>query len=153
MNRNSIDELGEPSISLAGLKIWIHGYQFQSNEDYWDGNWLRATAIASASGAQVWVSGSFIRNTELDDWGQKVQLVYDSHEQNANLECMEPELSVSLKTSALGKIEMVVQISPDNLTQEHRFEFEIDQSYLPSLTTQCAKILSAYPIRGREDKH
>lgn len=153
MNRNWIDELGEPSISLAGLKIWIHGYQFQLNEDYWDGNWLRATAIVSASGAQVWVSGPFIRNTELDTWSHKAQLVYDSLEKNANLECMEPELSVSLKTSTLGTIEMVVEISPDNLTQEHKFEFEIDQSYLPLLTAQCAKVLSAYPIRGQDDGH
>jgi hypothetical protein len=46
MNRY-IDELGEPHLHLAGLKLWVHGYQYRDADDYSDGNWLNATAICS----------------------------------------------------------------------------------------------------------
>lgn len=61
-------ELGEPDIDLAGLKRWIHGYQFRDCSDYWDGNWLNATAICSEGGATGRVRGFFIRNDELSNW-------------------------------------------------------------------------------------
>jgi len=43
---------------------------------------------------------------------------------------------------------MQVLITPDNLTQEHSFEFEIDQSYLAGIAAQCRSIADAYPVRG-----
>jgi hypothetical protein len=43
---------------------------------------------------------------------------------------------------------MRVQITPDHMTQEHRMDFEIDQSYIPSLIAQCRAIIEEYPIRG-----
>ena len=54
MNRY-IDELGEPHLHLAGLKLWVHRYQYRDAGDYWDGNWLHATAICSENGATVLV--------------------------------------------------------------------------------------------------
>jgi hypothetical protein len=61
---------------------------------------------------------------------------------------MEPEIAVTLNAKTLGAVEMEVQITPDHLTQEHRFTFAIDQSYLEPLSSQCARLLSAFPIRG-----
>jgi hypothetical protein len=43
---------------------------------------------------------------------------------------------------------MRVQITPDHLTQEHSFEFELDQTYLPGIAAQCRTIADAYPVRG-----
>ena len=62
------------------------------------------------------------------------------------------QLRVSLETAdRLGHIRAQVDITPDNLTQSHRFEFEIDQSYLPNIIEKCAAIVQKYPIRGQRD--
>ncbi len=45
---------------------------------------------------------------------------------------------------------MRVRITPDNLTQSHSFEFEIDQSYLPGVIAQCGDVLFRFPVRGEE---
>jgi hypothetical protein len=34
-----------------GLKIWVLGYQFPNQNDYWDGNWLNVVVEVAVSGA------------------------------------------------------------------------------------------------------
>jgi hypothetical protein len=41
-----------------------------------------------------------------------------------------------------------VEITPDHLAQGHWFEFEIDQSYLPSAVAQLTSLLAAFPVKG-----
>lgn len=125
----------------------MHGYQFKDARDYRDGNWLRATAVCSANGASVVVSGPFIRNTEIKTWQLAVDVLSTKLEGAAALDCLEPELYVTLKAGSLGAVEMDVEITPDNLAQEHRFSFSIDQSYLSRLSSQCARVLENFPIR------
>jgi hypothetical protein len=62
---------------------------------------------------------------------------------------MEPELAVSLTAEGLGHITMVVVITPDHLSQAHRFTFTLDQSYLPPVIDSCRAILRQYPIKGQ----
>ena len=146
MNRY-IDELGEPHLHLAGLKLWVHGYQYRDAGDYWDGNWLNATAICSENGATVLVRGAFIRTNEIYDWQLAVDKLLADMESEAKLVCIEPEVGVTLKVRPLGTVEMEVQITPDQLTQEHRFTFAIDQSYLLPFSSQCVRLLNDFPIR------
>jgi hypothetical protein len=61
---------------------------------------------------------------------------------------MEPEIAVTLRAKSLGAIEMEVRITPDQSTQEHRFIFAIDQSYLEPISSQLVRLLTAFPIRG-----
>jgi hypothetical protein len=143
-----ISELGEPHLHIAGLKLWVRGYQYRDADDYWDGNWLNATAICSENGASVLVKGAFIRTNEICDWQEAVEKLLADVKDEAKLECMEPEIAVILKTQSLGAVEMEVHITPDQLTQEHRFTFAIDQSYLKLLSSQCARLLNDFPIRG-----
>jgi hypothetical protein len=147
MNDNLL-HLGDPHLKLAGLKLWVHGYQYQECDDYWDGNWLRATAICSDSGASVQISGAFIRNTEIAHWQLALEEMGVNLAGEARLECTEPDLAVTLKSQPLGAVEMTVEITPDHLNQEHRFVFLIDQSYLGQLSSQCVGLLAAFPIRG-----
>jgi hypothetical protein len=142
-----LNELGEPHLHLAGLKIWVHGYQYRDADDYWDGNWLNATAVCSENGATVLVRGAFIRTNEIQDWQYAVDKLLADLEGEAKLECMEPEIAVTLSAKSLGAVEMAVQITPDQLTQEHRFTFAIDQSYLEPLSSQCVQLLNAFPVR------
>lgn len=142
-----LSEFGEPDINLAGLKLWVHGYQFPYSEDRWDGNWLNATAICSEGGASVLVRGNFIRTDEIAEWLSAVEKLEVDLASEAKLSCMEPNLAVTLKGSPLGAIEMDVRITPDQVTQDHKFIFTIDQSYLKSLSTQCSLLLGVYPLR------
>jgi len=143
-----LNKLGEPDITLAGLKLWVHGYQFRDSEDRWDGNWLSATAICSEGGASVLVRGNFIRTDEIAEWLSAVEKLELNFTGEARLPCMEPNLAVTLKGSPLGAIEMDVRITPDQVTQDHRFTFTIDQSYLKSLSSQCSLLLGTFPLRG-----
>jgi hypothetical protein len=143
-----LNELGKPHVELAGLKLWVHSYQYRNTDDYDDANWLNATAICSEKSATVLVEGAFIRTTEIFAWQRAVEELAANLVGEARLECLEPEIAVTLKGVPLGAVEMQVQITPDQLTQEHRFTFAIDQSYLGPLASQCASLLNDFPIRG-----
>jgi hypothetical protein len=147
MNRY-MNEQGEPYLHLAGLKLWVHGYQYRDATDYWDGNWLNATAICAENGATVLVRRAFIRTNEIADWQHAVDKLLAETEDVARLACMESEISVTLAAQSLNAVKMEVQITPDQLTQEHRFTFFIDQSYLHRLSSQCVRLLNDFPIRG-----
>jgi hypothetical protein len=148
----ALGNLGTPDVKLAGLQIWIHGREFPKSRDYWDGNWLRVTAHCGADGASVVTSGSIIHLDELQRWLTESEKMHRTLRGEASLECIEPELNVRLRAMSLGRIAMEVEITPNNITQQHSFEFEIDQSYLAPLIEQCRSILEAYPIRGRRDQ-
>lgn len=141
-----IGGLGKPHVELAGLKLWVHGYQYPNADDNDDANWLNAIAICSEKGAVVQVNGAFIRTIEIFAWQRAVEEMAANRASEAKLECREPELAVTLKAVSLGAIEMRVQITPDQLTQEHRFTFAIDQSYLGPLVSQCVSLLNKFPV-------
>lgn len=142
------NQLGEPDLKVAGLSLWIHGYQYPDVDDYWDGNWLSATALCSHNGATVLINGAVMRTTEIDDWQRAVERLCSNLEGEAKLGCVEPEFAVTLKGASLGAVEMEVKITPDHLTQQHKFAFSIDQTYLNALSSQCARLLQSFPIRG-----
>lgn len=142
------DKLGSPQIQLAGLQIWVHSRQFPKSNDYWDANWINVTVHCGAKGADVWASGAFIHLAEIKAWAGSCEQMYKTLSGEANLNCMEPELSVKMRMHELGHISMEVSLTPDCLTQEHKFQFEVDQSYLPQLVNECRSVLAKYPIQG-----
>jgi hypothetical protein len=145
------ENLGAPDIKLNGLQIWIHGRQFPNDEDYWDGNWLNVTAHCGYHGADVWTSGAILHVPDIARWLDSLEWMNKSLSGEADLVSLEPELVVELKMDSLGKISMRVEITPDHITQEHNFQFEIDQSYLVGLIESCRRVIAKYPIRGKPD--
>ena len=145
------ENLGAPDIKLDVLQIWIHGRQFPNEEDYWDGNWLNVTAHCGSHGADVWTSGPIIHVPDIARWLDSLEWMNKSLSGEADLVSLEPELVVELKMDSPGKISMRVEITPDHITQEHNFQFEIDQSYLVELIESCCKVLAKYPIKGKPD--
>ena len=141
------ENLGEPNIKISGLEIWIHGYQFPDSQDHWDGNWMDITAKCTSKNACVWVSGNILHLPDLKLLMTTSEKLYINLKGEAELPCIEPELSVKLKARSLGQISMIVEITPNHLNQEHRFEFEIDQSYLLDLVSSCKKVLDRYRIK------
>jgi hypothetical protein len=142
-----IDQLGPANISIAGFHLWVHNRQFPEATDYWDSNWVNITAHCRAKGAEVWVEGPIIHLSELDRWIEVCQEMHQRLAGEANLDCMEPELSVRLRMDNHGHIAMRVAITPDHLAQEHIFHFAIDQSYLPGLIGAGREILRNFPLR------
>ena len=96
------------------------------------------------------VSGSFIHLSEIADWVDQCERLKTTLAGDANLECMEPELSVSLSAESLGHVAMQVKITPNHMTQKHVFDFEIDQTYLNKLIQECRKLLAEYPLKHVE---
>ncbi len=66
----------------------------------------------------------------------------------AELAGYEPDLKVTLKMQRLGHLEAEVEITPDHLSQLHRFSLDLDQSYLSALISSCDAILARYPTVG-----
>ncbi|MHC4682434.1 MAG: WapI family immunity protein [Planctomycetota bacterium] len=148
----SPEDLGEPVLKVAGFLLWIHGRQFPEADDYYDGNWLRVTAHCGASGASVWVQGAIVMVTNIAGFGDQCAGMLRGESGSAVLDPVEPYLRVSLNAAdRLGHIRAQVDITPDHLAQSHKMEFEVDQSYLPSIIKQCSAIVQEYPIRGEED--
>jgi hypothetical protein len=147
----TIDRLGAPQIQLAGLQIWIHGRQFPDDDDFWDGNWLRVTAHCGADGGEVTVSGPIIHLSEIERWRAAIEQMDEALSGRAKL-CgdYEPNLTVDLTMDHLGHVAIDVRITPDQLTQSHRFKFEADQTYLRPLLLQCADVLHGFPLRGQK---
>ena len=149
----TLADFGEPDVRVAGFQLWVHGRQFPEAEDYEDGNWLRVTAHCGASGASVWAQGSILEVTDIAGLGDGCAAMLGGGMKSATLAPCEPQLRVSLDASdSVGHIRVQVEITPDHLLQSHRFEFEVDQSYLPGIIKQCSDIVKEYPIRGRLDR-
>jgi hypothetical protein len=145
----SREDPGEPALKIAGLRIWIHGREHPDAMDAGDGNWLQVTAQCEASGASVFVRGPILEVTDIVRFGHQAQLLLDGKAVRAALDTLEPELSAVIDSpDAMGHFRLHVEISPDHLSQNHAFDFEIDQSYLPGLVRQCAQIANEYPVRS-----
>ncbi len=114
-----------PDLKIIGLSMWVHGRELESSDDYWDGNWLRVTVRCQAHGATIEVSGSIVHLTELKAWLHQARELHSSLTGTARLDCIEPNLRVCV-TLTHGKGELLVEITPDNMSQEHRLRFEID---------------------------
>jgi hypothetical protein len=143
------EPLEAPDLHIAGLRLWVHGRQFPMADDYWDGNWLQVTVHCGAPGARVWVTGPILHVSEIAHFLRGVEAIYASLQGEATLPCMEPELGVTLTAEGRGHITMVVAITPDHLSQAHRFTFTLDQSYLPPVMDYCRTLLRQYPIKGQ----
>ena len=147
-----LSNLGDPDVKIAGLKLWIHGRQYEEAEDFWDGNWLRTTARCAEGGGSATAYGPILHLSELVTFLNECELLSTRLEGEAKLSCMEPNLRVDLSSSdSSGGIRAVVHLTPDHRTQVHTFEFAIDQSYLPGIITGIRGILAEYAMRGKPE--
>lgn len=147
MNLRDIEALGEPSLEIAGLRLWVHGRQFPNAEDYWDGNWLRITAYCLHPNSAVRTSGSLVHLGEIVGLLRGCQRLHREMKGSAALECIEPNLKVQFHMEWNGHIKVNIEITPDPMTERHSFDDELDQSHLPGIVEQCLSILERYPVR------
>jgi hypothetical protein len=142
----------EPSITFGPLKIWVHGRQFPDASDYWDGNWLSATARCDGSGSCVEVSGYFLHLGEIQKWKEGLQEFSRLLTGSVELPTIEPTLRVKIEAtgSRTGHLKCLVEITGDHMNEHHRFLLDSDQSYLPGLLAQLGTVLREYPIKNEK---
>jgi hypothetical protein len=142
-----LEELGPPNLKVVGFGLWVHGREFATAEEPWDEDWLRVTGYCAAPGARVWVSGPVLGSTSLARWAAECEALHATLSGRAELRSLEPNLRAVIEPEGRsGQLVFAVFITPDHMTQEHRFEFGIDQSYLPQLLKDLRVILAAYPV-------
>ena len=138
----------EPDLRLGGLSIWVAGRQFPDSSDYWDGNWLVIQARMDAPGATVRCEGPILMTSDVERFRNELAAASETLAGEATLAGLEPELAVKVKVQRLGQVALEVEITPEHLTQHHRFTVDLDQSYLPAVITSCEAVLERFPVRG-----
>jgi hypothetical protein len=63
----------------------------------------------------------------------------------AEMNPLEPNLAVGLTGNSRGGLRIDVRVTPDSMTQEHRFFFDADLAYLSGPIAQCRDILRRFP--------
>ena len=140
--------LGEPDLQIVGFRLWVLGRQLPHATDPWDRDWLNVTAQCEAAGASVHASGSFVLLSSVESWATNCEKLHAGRVDEAVLYNYEPELSAAIRREGrLGHLILRVELTPAYLQQGHWFEFEIDQSYLPLIVSQCRAIVREHPVR------
>ena len=87
----------------------------------------------------------FLRSLRSKVWTQGCEEIVRNLSGSAVLDGIDPELLATMEISdRLGHLKLIVNITPDHLRQQHRFECELDQSHLPSIIEQCKTVLSQF---------
>ncbi len=131
--------------------MWALAREFPKSDDYWDGNWITIHAHVEAPGARIDLQGPWLRSDEVEGFLEQLETLNRDLRGAAELACMEPMLSAKVTCGSLGHIEVIVEITPDHMTQSHRFRFESDQTYLASAMKGCRAILAKYPVKKPVD--
>jgi predicted oxidoreductase len=140
--------LGPPHLTVGGLELWVHGRRFPEAHDYWDGNWLDVTVHCTAPGASIWSAGALLRVPDVVRWAEELGQLHAGIDGVATLRSDEPNLTAVVRSSdGAGDLQLVVDITPDHLTQEHRLRFAVARSAVPELVRQCRALVAAHPIR------
>jgi hypothetical protein len=151
MNPSELDHLGQPDLELVGLRVWIHGREFPDSADFWDGNWLRVTAYCIYPDSMVRTHGAIVHLREVVGLLRSCEQLYDTLQGRAGLDCLEPNLAVELTAETGGHINVEVAITPDHLSESHKFTDRFDQTYLPGVIAACKSILDRFPVREPEN--
>lgn len=148
MDARSTHTLGDPDLRIAGLRLWVHNRQFPESEDYWDGNWLNVTAECRSPGTSVRVDGPIVHLGEIQMLIEQLEVLYRSLHGQARLECMEPNLDVSLRALTGGHIEVRISLTPNQLAESHTYTEGLDQTFLPGIIAECKAILGKFPPKS-----
>lgn len=101
-----------------------------------------------APGATVQCEGPILMTSDVQRFRNELAAASKTLAGEATLAGLEPELTVKVKVQRLGQVAVEVEITPEHLSQFHRFTLDLDQSYLPDVITSCDAVLERFPVRG-----
>lgn len=141
-----------PDLIIEKLKIWINGRQFPDSADYWDANWMNINARYDSVTSFVETSGSIVHLSQIRSFLESSEKALQGHTQIIELPAIEPNIGLKLELDKLGHIKGELSITHDHLSEKHQYTFDMDQSYLPDLISQCKAIFVKYPIKGEKSR-
>jgi hypothetical protein len=150
----SLNDLGDPpssapSLVLGGLSLWVQDKAFPESVEWCEGSWLEVRAQCVAPGATVTASGPLLTAEDIARLLAGMEALHRREASSARMSPLEPNLVVSLTGNSRGGLRVDVRITPDSMTQEHRFFFDADLAYLSGPIDQCREILRRFPVEGR----
>ena len=125
--------MSEPDLKLGGLSLWVRGRATPEASDYWDANWLAVRATMHVGQSLVITEGPILMTTDFDTFRSELSKIHETLGGEASLSGYEPNLKVTLRAGSLGQISGEVEITPDQLSEFHRFDVGFDQTYLRPL--------------------
>lgn len=138
-----------PSLALGGLSLWVLDKAFPESVEWYDGTWLQVRAECNAPGATVTANGPLLTAEDIGRLLDGMEAMQRRRASSAEMSPLEPNLVVSLTGSSRGRLRIDVRITPDSMTQEHRFFFDADLAYLAGPIDQCREILRRFPAVER----
>jgi hypothetical protein len=138
--------IGTPT---SGVSMAIRRRSGDEAADYWDGNWLSATATFSLGLFQGSIPGS-IRAEELVPFHEQLGQLYQSLCGTAEFSTMEGWFGIKLTGDSRGHVHcggFIMDRAGDG--NRLNFSFEIDQSYLPPMLAGLEQARAAFPVVGR----
>ena len=146
----SLNDSGDPPpLVLGGLRVWVLEKAFPQSVEWYDGSWLQIRAECAAPGATVTASGPLLTAEDIDHLLAGMESMHRWETSSAGMSPLEPNLVVSLTGNSRGGLRIDVRITPDSMTQEHRFFFDSDLTYLATPIEQCRDILQRFPLAER----
>ncbi len=142
------DKSDPPSLVLGGLSLWVLEQAVPDSVEWYDGTWLHVRAECTAPGATVTASGPLLTAQDIGRLLAGMEAMHRWESSSAGMSPLEPNLVVSLTGSSRGGLRIDLRITPDHMTQEHRFFFDADLAYLLGPIEQCREILRRFPVEG-----
>ena len=142
---------GEPVLSIAGFKLWVHGREDEENSDYWDGNWLVVSAVCETDGAVVWLEEqTALHGSEVASFVTACNLLARGQTEEAVLGgSLEPYFSLTLAPGEKrGRFSANLSITPDVTTQSHDFEFAASLAEVEAVLESARRLLDQWPVVG-----
>jgi hypothetical protein len=141
-----IDRRDPPSLVLGGLSVWVLDKAFPETVEWYEGSWLQVRAECNAPGATVTANGPILTAEDISRLLAGMEAMHQRGASSAEMSPLEPNMAISLTGSSKGRLRIDVRITPDSMTQEHRFFFDTDLAYLAEPIAQCREILRRFPV-------
>jgi hypothetical protein len=142
------DDTDPASLVLGGLRVWVHEKAPESVEWY-EGTWLQVRAECAAPGATVTVRGPLLTAEDIGRLLSGMEAMHRGEARAVEMSPLEPNLVVGLTSNSRGGLRIDVRLTPDSMTQEHRFFFDADLAYLAGPIAQCREVLHRFPAEAR----
>ena len=119
-------------------------------DDYWDGNWLRTVLDVSAG----YFAGSVavdLRADELKDLREQLATLYEASEGEASFTTMENWVEILFHRDSLGHVQVRGEVSdnPGRMGNSLRFQYALDQTFLPPIIDALDAAEASWPVIGR----
>jgi hypothetical protein len=131
------------------LKVEILNYQFPNATEYWDSSWLNTT-IQIKVGAFSAKYSAQLQTIDFSSFEKELKRLYTDLNGVTQFYSIENWLNLKFKGDGIGHFEVRgTACDFPGTGNTLKFNFEIDQTYIPILLNQLSNILEKFPVKGK----